>query len=75
MQIAHVVHALLGTKFFPRMIEIEQHDYARLGIEPGEGDQSDRDGDTHVVTKQPEEPERADERKRNGQQHDEGFRD
>ena len=57
------------------MIEVEQHDDAGLGIESGERDESDPDGDAHVVAEQVEEPERADQRERHGEQHDEGFRD
>ena len=43
------------------MIKIEQHHHSSLGVDSGEGDESNPDRDAHVVTEQPEEPERADE--------------
>ena len=61
MQVAHTVHPSGSAKFFPGMIEIEQHDHAGLGVDSGESDESNPDRDAHVVTEQPEEPERADE--------------
>src|SRR5207253_5723891 len=59
MQIADVAHATFGAKFFPGMIEIEQHDDTGFGIESGERDQSHPDRYTHVITEKPEEPKRA----------------
>src|SRR5439155_18753336 len=50
----------------PGEIEVEQHHDPGFGVETGESDQSDPHRDRHVVTEQPEEPERADERERHG---------
>ncbi len=63
------------AEFVPRVIEVEQHHDAGLGIEAGERDEADPHGDAHVVAEQVEQPERADQRERHRQQHDERLRD
>ena len=54
------LHAPCGAELFPRVIEIEQHHDAGLGIEAGERDQTDPDCDAHIVAEQVEKPEGAD---------------
>ena len=75
MEIAHVIHPALRAEMIPGVIEVEQHHDAGFGIETRQRDESDPDGDAHVVAEQVEEPERADQRKRHGEQDDRRSRD
>src|SRR6266496_3284925 len=62
MQIAHRGHSPLGFEFFPCVIEVEQHDDAGLGVESSERDESNPNGDAHVVAENKKKPESADQR-------------
>ena len=75
-RIAQVVHIPHGAVFLPLLVgevEVEEHDDAGLGIEPGERDDADPYGHAEVVTEEVDRPERADERERNRQKDDRGF--
>ena len=61
VQIAHRVHSPFGFEFFPSVIEIEQHDDTGLGVESSKRDESNPNGDAHIVAEDVKKPERADQ--------------
>src|SRR5207237_8888726 len=60
-------------KYFPGVIGRAQPLVTSFRISAGERDKSDVNRDTHVITEQVEQPVRADQRERHGQQTDRGF--
>ena len=59
----------------PGVIEIHEHDHARLGGDACEGDESDGRRDREVVAQQPHDPHAADQRERQRQHHDRHLAD
>jgi hypothetical protein len=48
------------TNLSPRLIQVEQHDHARLGIESEKGSQTNPDCDAHVVMQHLQPPKEHD---------------
>ncbi|MNI07074.1 hypothetical protein D3C73_600770 [compost metagenome] len=56
------------------MIEIDQHDHTSLRGNPRQRDETDSDRNRHVEPEPPHQPDATDERERQGEHDDQGFR-
>src|SRR5438105_4349387 len=73
LEVVHGIHAPRSAEFVPGVIEVQQHDDAGFGVEAGESNEANPDGDTHVIAEEVEKPERADQREGDGEKNDGCF--
>ena len=70
-----VAHPALLDPLGVGQVEVEQHDDAGLGVQAGQGDDADPDGDAQVVVQQVKDANGADQRERHGEHDDGGLDD
>src|SRR5262249_23535828 len=73
LEIVHGVHAAGSAEFVPGMVEVKEHDDAGLSVKASEGNETDPDGDAHVVAKEIEKPKGSNQGERHGKQNDSRF--
>src|SRR5215471_4717651 len=72
-KISNMAHFAIVDPLGISKVQVQEHDDAGFGVEAGQSDDADPNGDAEVVIQESEDADRSDEREGNGEHDDRGF--